>query len=60
LYPNSIFSISPEGLNAQMSLHPFKEGFHSPSVFIKERYILSLEKKVVGIVRVKVRLSSGS
>lgn len=50
LYPNSIFSISPEGLNAQMSLHPFKEGFHSPSVFIKECYILGLEKKVVGIV----------
>jgi len=50
LYPNSIFSITPEGLNAQMSLHPFKEGFHSPSVFIKERYILGLEKKVVGTV----------
>jgi len=50
LYPNSIFSISPEGFNAQMAFHPFKEDFHSPSVFIKESYILCLEKKVVGIV----------
>ena len=50
LYPYSIFSISPEGLDAQVSLHPFKEGFHSPSVFIQEGNILSLEKKVVGIV----------
>ena len=50
LYPNSIFGISPEGLNTQMSLHPFKKGFHSPSVFIKECYILGLEKEVVGIV----------
>jgi hypothetical protein len=50
LYPNSIFSISPERLDTQMSLHPFKEGFHSPSVFIKERNILGLVIKVVGVV----------
>ncbi len=50
LYPNSIFSISPERLDTQVSLHPFKEGFHSPSVFIKERNIRGLVKKVVGIV----------
>ena len=50
LYPYSIFSISPEGLDAQVSFHPFKEGFHSPSVFIKECNILGLEKKVVCIV----------
>ncbi len=50
LYPYSIFSISPEGLDAQVSLHPFKEGFHSPSVFIKEGNIFGFEKKVVCIV----------
>ena len=50
LYPDSILSISPEGLDTQMTFHPFKEGFHSPSIFVKERYYRGFEKKIVGII----------
>jgi len=50
LYPYSILSISPEGLDAQMSLHPFEEGLYDPSVFIKKGNVPGLQKKVVRIV----------
>jgi len=50
LYSYSILCISPEGLNAQVSLHPFKEGLYNPSIFIKECNILGLQVKVVRIV----------
>lgn len=50
LYPNSILSISPKGFDAQVPLHPFEEGFNSPSVFIKECDILGFQIKVVRVV----------
>jgi len=46
LYPYSILSISPEGLDAQMSLHPFEEGLYDPSVFIKKGNVPGLQKKL--------------
>ncbi len=50
LYPYSIFSIAPERLDAQVTLHPFEEGLHSPSVFVKEGNVSDLQKEVVRIV----------
>jgi hypothetical protein len=50
LYPNRILSIAPERFDAQVPLHPFKEGLYSPSVFIKEGNVLGLQKEVVRIV----------
>ena len=50
LYPYSILRISPEGLDAQMSLHPFEKRLYDPSVFIKKGNIPGLQKKVVRVV----------
>ena len=50
LYPYSILCISPEGLNAQVSLHPFEEGLYDPSIFIKESNVLSLQKEIVRVI----------
>ncbi len=50
LYPYSIFAIPPKRFDTQMSFHPLKEGFHSPSVFIQECNVPAFEKEVVGII----------
>jgi hypothetical protein len=50
LYPYSILRISPEGLDAQVPLHPFEESLYDPSIFIKEGNVLGLQKEIVRVV----------
>ena len=50
LYPYSILSISPEGLDAQVPFHPFENFFHDPSIFIKKGYIPGFQIEIVRIV----------
>lgn len=50
LNPYRIFIISPEEFDAQVTLHPFEENFHDPSIFIQKGYNFSFQIKVVCIV----------
>ena len=50
LYPYSILRISPEGLDAQVSLHPFEKRLYDPSIFIKEGNVLGLQKEIVRVI----------
>lgn len=50
LYPYGILRISPEELDAQVSLHPFEEGLYDPSIFIKKGNVLGLQKEIVRVI----------
>ena len=45
-----IFTISPEAFDAQVTLHPFEENFHDPSLFIQKGYNFSFQIEVVCII----------
>lgn len=51
LYSYGIFYIPPEELYTQVTLYPFKEYLHDPSVFIKEGDVLSFQIEIVRIIR---------
>ena len=50
LNPYGIFTISPKAFDAQVTLHPFEENFHDPSIFIQKGYNFCFQIEVVCIV----------
>ena len=47
LNPYRIFTISTEEFDAQVTLHPFEENFHDPSIFIQKGYNFRFQIEVV-------------